>query len=120
MEEPRDEIDELDNEPEIERPRLSLPFQGAGDDASDETSPKSPPRLSLPFNEEDLTIEYPRRALPDRDRERLSMLSPGVGRFSDFGETRLQSDSEDGDETGVISEHAGEDTMMSGGDFDRG
>lgn len=119
MEEPRDEIDELDNEPEIERPRLSLPFQGP-DDGSDETSSNSPPRLSLPFNEDDLTVEYPRRDLPDRDRERLSMFSAGAGRISDFGEIRFQSDTDVGDETGVISEHAGEDTMISGGDFDRG
>ncbi|KAJ5219877.1 hypothetical protein N7468_009081 [Penicillium chermesinum] len=119
VEESVDEIDELDNEPEIERPRLSLPFQGA-DDASDETSPKSPPRLSLQFNEEDLTVEYPRRALPDRDRERLSMLSPGVGRISDFGGTQIQSDSDGGDETGVISERAADETLISGGDFDRG
>jgi hypothetical protein len=36
----------------------------------------------------------------------------------DFGETRYDSD--DADETGIIGEEDGDNTMMSGGDFDRG
>lgn len=126
MEEPKDEIEELDEEPEIERPRLSLPIQEVGD-GSDEASPEMrPPRMSLAFEDDDITyqsVEYPRRDIGDRDRERLSMISRGTGRFSEvFGETRLESDSDAGEETGIVGvyDEAPEDTMISGGEFDRG
>lgn len=65
------------------------------------------------------SVEYPRDA-SIRDRDRLSMMSRATGRISgDFDETRLESD--DADETGIMGEDdEAEDTMMSGGDFDRG
>lgn len=121
----KDEFDELDNEPEIERPRLSLPIEeveGEGDDASPEMRP---PRLSLAFDDDDITyrsVEYPRRDISDRDRERLSMISRVTGRMSeDFGDTRLGSEFDAGDETGLAGDDdAPDETMISGGDFDRG
>lgn len=121
VEEPKDEFDELDNEPEIERPRLSLPIQEV-EEGSEEATP--PPRMSLAFEEDDITyrsVEYPRRELSVRDRERLSMISRATGRFSeDFG--RLESDFDAGEDTGIVDddEDVPEDTMISGGDFDRG
>ncbi|KAE8416312.1 centromere kinetochore component CENP-T-domain-containing protein [Aspergillus pseudocaelatus] len=124
LEPEKDEIEELDNEPEIERPRLSLPLEDV--EEQEEASPEPrPPRLSLAFEEEDITVEYPRRATSEHDRARLSMMSFGNPRLSEnFGDaTRLESDSEDGDDTGI--EH-GEDrenqdeTVMSQGAFDRG
>lgn len=84
-----------------------------------------PPRMSLPFAEEDIdmdityrSVEYPRDA-SIRDRDRLSMMSRGVGRISgDFDDTRLESDA--ADDTGIIDDDEADDTMMSGGDFDKG
>lgn len=92
------------------------------EEGSEEATP--PPRMSLAFEDDDITyrsVEYPRRDLADRDRERLSMISRATGRFSeDFG--RLESDFDAGEETGVVDDGEGvpEDTMISGGDFDRG
>ena len=124
IEEPIDEFEQLDNEPAIEPPRLSLPIQES-EEEGDETSPEMrPPRMSLAFGEEDMdityqSVEYPRRETSIRDRERLSILSRATGRISgDFEETRLESD--DAEETGIIGEDEEEDTMFSGGDFDRG
>ena len=119
---PMDEIEELDNEPEIERPRLSLPL---GDvDEEDEGSPEMPPpRLSLAFEDEDITVEYPRRAANEQDRARLSMMSFGGPRLSEnFGDsTRLESGSEGGDDTtGLHGVGEGDETVMSQGAFDRG
>ncbi|KAJ5162349.1 hypothetical protein N7492_007741 [Penicillium capsulatum] len=127
VEDPIDEIEELDNEPEVAPPRLSLPIQEV-EDESEEASPEMrPPRLSIPFEDDDITyrsVEYPRRDLADRDRDRLSMMSRGaLGRISeDFGDTRLESDFDVGEETGIVDddEDAQEETMISGGDFDRG
>ncbi|EAW09226.1 uncharacterized protein ACLA_034290 [Aspergillus clavatus NRRL 1] len=124
-EEEKDEIEELDNEPELERPRLSLPLDDV--EEVDEGSPEMrPPRLSLAFDEEDIThvsVEYPRRAATDHDRARLSMMSFGNPRLSEnFGDsTRLESGSEDGegDDTGIVGEGMDE-TLMSQGAFDRG
>ncbi|KAJ5336984.1 Histone-fold [Penicillium brevicompactum] len=122
VEEPLDEFEQLDNEPLVEPPRLSLPIQGSSS-GDDETSPEMrPPRMSLALGEDDMdmtyqSVEYPRRETSIRDRERLSMMSR-AGRISgDFEETRLESD--DAEETGLIVEDE-EATMMSGGDFDRG
>ncbi|KAJ6009675.1 hypothetical protein N7522_004691 [Penicillium canescens] len=123
VEEPKDEFEELDNEPEIERPRLSLPIQESEEEDEDASPEMRPPRMSLALGEEDMdityrSVEYPRDT-SIRDRDRLSMMSRATGRISeDFGETRYDSD--DADETGIIGEEGGEDTMMSGGDFDRG
>ncbi|KAJ5306543.1 hypothetical protein PENANT_c031G01077 [Penicillium antarcticum] len=123
VEEPKDEFEELDNEPEIERPRLSLPIQESEEEDDDASPEMRPPRMSLALGEEDMdityrSVEYPRDA-SIRDRDRLSMMSRVTGRISeDFGETRYDSD--DADETGIIGEEDGEDTMMSGGEFDRG
>lgn len=118
----RDEIDELDNEPEIERPRLSLPLQEV--EEVEEGSPDMPPpRLSLALDEGDIThgsIEYPRRETSDRDKARLSMMVPRPS--ENFGDlTRLESEPDE-DETGEV-EDEGEDqdeTGISEGAFDRG
>lgn len=111
----------MDNEPEIERPRLSLPLDDV--DEEDEGSPEIPaPRLSLAFEEEDITVEYPRRATSDRDRARLSMMSFSGPRLSDnFGDsTRLESGSEGGDDTGLHDVGGPDETVISQGAFDRG
>ncbi|KAJ5152968.1 uncharacterized protein N7482_009446 [Penicillium canariense] len=124
-EEPIDEIEELDNEPEMERPRLSLPLQEI-EEGSDDASPgMSPPQLSIPFDDDDITyrsVEYPRRDLADRDRDILSMMGPrGIRMSENFGGTQLESDSDAAEETGIVGDDGfADDTMISGGDFDRG
>lgn len=123
MEEPIDEIDELDNEPELERPRLSLPMQESTE-GSEEGSPDiPPPRLSIAFDDDDMTyqsVEFPRRDLAIRDKERLSEIRR-IRMSDDFGDTRLESDFDAGEETGIVGDDGfGDDTMISGGEFDRG
>ncbi|KAJ5710823.1 hypothetical protein N7488_004979 [Penicillium malachiteum] len=118
----RDEIEELDNEPEIEPPRLSLNIQES-EDGSEKASSETPPRMSLAFDDDDITyqsVEYP-RDISIRDHARLSMM-PGVGRHSEnFGEIQLDSESDSNDETGVLGgEEVLDDTMTSGGEFDQG
>ncbi|KAL3472644.1 centromere kinetochore component CENP-T-domain-containing protein [Aspergillus californicus] len=130
-----DEFDELDNEPPPERPRLSLPVEDVeeddddDDDDDDEGSPEiRPPRMSLAFEEDDVThtsVEYPRRATFDRDRTRLSMMSQGAGRLSEiFGDaTGSEIDSDAGDATGIIGDDDDgeqDETVLSQGAFDRG
>lgn len=118
-----DEIEELDNEPEIERPRLSLPLAEEEDEEEAEGSPEPrPPRFSLAFEEEDITVEYPRRAPSEQDKARLSMASFGAPRLSEFGDaTRFESGSEDEGDTGIMHDDDGQDeTLMSQGAFDRG
>lgn len=86
-----------------------------------------PPRISLAFDEEDIThgsIEYPRRDISDRNRARMSVMSPGGFRPSEnFGDlTRLGSDPEE-DEAGGLAHEEGEgpdETVISQGAFDRG
>ncbi|EPS26657.1 hypothetical protein PDE_01595 [Penicillium oxalicum 114-2] len=124
VEQQLDEIEELDNEPELERPRLSLPLQESME-ASEEGSPDMPPpRLSIAFDEEDLTyqsVEFPRRDLAIRDKERLSMIDRAARMSEDFGDARLESDEEIEEDTGIVGEDGfADDTMISGGDFDRG
>lgn len=123
----RDEIDELDNEPVPERPRLSLPIdEDTGE--IEEGSPEPPPRLSLAFDEEDITqrsVEYPRRAMSEQDRARLSRMSFGDVRLSEnFGDlSRLDGASETGDVTTLQQgndEEAQEDTTLGQGAFDAG
>ena len=127
-----DEIDELDREPELERPRLSLPItqheaQGRrinergkdkedeeDEDEGEESSPElRPPRLSLTMDEmtADLThrsYEFPRRmAMEKGDDQRLSMMSYGDGgsRVSEnvVESTRL-SENDGGDFSGMQDE----------------
>ncbi|KAJ5110915.1 hypothetical protein N7532_001450 [Penicillium argentinense] len=119
---PKDEIEELDEESETEPPELTLPLQEV--EGSDEgSSARTPPRLSLPFDDDDITyrsVEYP-RDVSIRDQERLSIMSRNFRPSDVFGETQLESDDEDGDQTGIVGEEdAADDTMVSGGDFDRG
>ncbi|KAJ0422118.1 centromere kinetochore component CENP-T-domain-containing protein [Aspergillus carlsbadensis] len=121
-----DEIDELDNEPAPERPRLSLPLDEVEED-DDEGSPEiRPPRMSLALEDDDMThtsVEYPRRATFDRDRGRLSMMSYGARLSENFGAaTGLEDGSEDGDATGMaLEEDDGHDeTIISQSAFDRG
>ncbi|KAJ9202990.1 hypothetical protein DTO164E3_1567 [Paecilomyces variotii] len=124
----KDEIDELDNEPEIPKPRLSLPIEM---DEEDEDGPDiPPPRLSLAFEEEDITqasIEYPRRAMAEADRARLERMSFGDVRLSEnFGDLsrleNLDDLSDAGDYTGLQQDEAeerGDVTGISAG-FDAG
>ncbi|KAL1851849.1 hypothetical protein Plec18170_006152 [Paecilomyces lecythidis] len=100
----KDEIDELDNEPEIPKPRLSLPIEV--DEDEDDGPDIPPPRLSLAFEEEDITqasIEYPRRAMADADRARLERMS--------FGDVRLSEN------FGDLSRLENVDDMSEGGDY---
>ncbi|OOQ90706.1 hypothetical protein PEBR_03318 [Penicillium brasilianum] len=121
VEEPIDEIEALDNEPELERPRVSLPMQGSTE-GSEEGSPDiPPPRLSIPFDDDDKSVEFPRRDLAIRDQEQLAIMRRDLRVSEDFGETQLESDSDAGEETGIIIDDGfGDDTMISGGEFDRG
>ncbi|KAL1963738.1 hypothetical protein VTN77DRAFT_7804 [Rasamsonia byssochlamydoides] len=123
----RDEIDELDNEPVPERPRLSLPIDDDTGEIED-GSPDTPPRLSLAFDEDDITqrsVEYPRRAMSEQDRARLSRMSFGDVRLSEnFGDlSRLDGMSETGDTTTLQQgndEEAHDDTTLGQGAFDAG
>jgi hypothetical protein len=121
VEEPIDEIEALDNEPELERPRISLPMQGSTE-GSEEGSPDiPPPRLSIPFDDDDKSVEFPRRDLAIRDQEQIAMMRRDLRVSEDFGDTQLESDSDAGEETGIIIDDGfGDDTMISGGEFDRG
>lgn len=48
-------------------------------------------------------------------------MSRNFGRPSDvFQDNQSDSDADEGDETGIVEDDGGEDTMISGGDFDRG
>ncbi|KAL2816903.1 centromere kinetochore component CENP-T-domain-containing protein [Aspergillus granulosus] len=122
-----DEIDELDNEPAPERPRLSLPLDEVEEEDDDDGSPEiRPPRMSLALEDDDMThtsVEYPRRATFGQERGRLSMMSYGARLSENFGDaTGLESGSEDGDATGIVlGEDGGQDeTLVSQGAFDRG
>lgn len=118
----KDEFEILDNEPELERPRLSLPLEEV--DEVDEEPEMRPPRLSLAIEEDDITVEYPRRAANELERGRLSMMGPRLS--ENFGDaTRLDSDDEDDEgDTGLVhGDDAGDEadeTIDSQGAFDRG
>ncbi|KAL4906900.1 hypothetical protein BDW74DRAFT_129580 [Aspergillus multicolor] len=124
-----DEIDELDNEPAPERPRLSLPLEEVGEEDEDGSPEIRPPRMSLALGDDDISnddvthtsIEYPRRATLDH-RNRLSMMSAGGPRLSEnFGDaTELESGSDAGEDTGVIQDGDQDETIISQGAFDRG
>jgi hypothetical protein len=124
----RDEIDELDDEPVPERPRLSLPMNEVTGDIEDGSPDIPPPRLSLAFDEEDITqrsIEYPRRAMSERDRQRLSRMSFGDVRLSEnFGDlSRVDGTSEPGDTTMLQQgndEEVQDDTTLGQAAFDAG
>lgn len=123
----RNETDDLDNEPIPERPRLSLPISEDTTTTTDD-SPVPPPRLSLPFDEEDITqrsVEYPRRALSEKDRARLERMSFGDVRMSEnFGDlSRFDGASETGDATmlqQMNEEQMQEDATLSQEGFDAG
>jgi hypothetical protein len=94
----RDEIDSLDDESVPERPRLSLPLIDGSGESEDGSPDIPPPRISLPIDEDDITqrsIEYARRDMAERDRQRLSRMSFGDMRLSEnFGDA--SSDVEEG------------------------
>lgn len=118
-EDPIDEFEELDNEPENSPPRLSLPIQES-EEGSDDPTP--PPRMSAAFDD-DITyrsVEYPMRETSIRDQQRLSMYSQ-AGRLSENFRGQLDSDSDEGEQTGLFGrDEAADDTMFSAGDFDQG
>ncbi|OKL62915.1 hypothetical protein UA08_01991 [Talaromyces atroroseus] len=102
--EEEDETLVLDNEPLPERPRLSLPIDVDSGTSENGSPDLPPPRLSLQFDEDDITqrsVEYPRRAISEQDRQRLERMSFGDVRLSEnFGDlTRLDAFSEHGDTT---------------------
>ncbi|KAL3436787.1 centromere kinetochore component CENP-T-domain-containing protein [Aspergillus tetrazonus] len=130
-----DEIDALDKEPDPERPRLSLPLEDVEEEDDDGSPEIRPPRMSLALGDDDMlhddithddmthtSVEYPRRATLDRDRNRLSMVSAGGPRLSEnFGDaTGLESDSDVGGNTGVMPDGEQDETIISHGAFDRG
>ncbi|OJD16896.1 hypothetical protein AJ78_02994 [Emergomyces pasteurianus Ep9510] len=111
---PPQPIDDLDEEPDLPRPRLSLPLRDmiVEDDGSPEMQP---PRLSLALDEDiDLTwrsIEMPRRDRSIQDRATLSRASMGSNRFSDrFGDLSRMEDLEEVEEVDY--------TMVRGEDDD--
>lgn len=125
------EIEELDEEPDMPRPRLSLPMEDMGSrQEDDDGSPDMPPpRLSLLADEEDDTtqrsIEMPRRERPARDLARLSRRSFVSTRFSDhFGDlSRMEDMTERLDETmthGMGEEEEQIDTSLGQQAFDAG
>jgi hypothetical protein len=125
VEEPIDEIEELDNEPELERPRLSLPMQESAEGSEEGSLDISPPRPSIALDDEDLTydvtMEFPRRDMAIRDQEIISTMGRDVRMSDNFEETQLGSDFDAGEETGIIGDDGfGDDTMISGGEFERG
>ncbi|KUL83920.1 hypothetical protein ZTR_06872 [Talaromyces verruculosus] len=123
-----DETVYLDREPLPERPRLSLPLHADSGTSSDGSPDLPPPRLSLQFDEDDITqrsVEYPRRAISDKDRQRLERMSFGDVRMSEnFGDlTRLDAFSEAGDITGLVQGDGDEDieqTQLDEAAFDAG
>lgn len=126
-EEVKDEIDELDREPEVERPRLSLPIEEEDEEGENDGGIEMrPPRLSLAIDEEEITlrsVEYPREAGDESNQGRPSLMSyAGVRLSENFGETTgLESGSERGDDTGLRGAFEGEDdTTISQGAFDKG
>ncbi|KKZ64545.1 hypothetical protein EMCG_01424 [[Emmonsia] crescens] len=110
---PPQPVDDLDEEPDLPRPRLSLPLREmiVEDDGSPEMQP---PRLSLAFDEDiDLTwrsIEMPRRDRSIHDRATLSRVSMGSNRFSDrFGDLSRMEDLEEEEEDYTITHADDED-----------
>jgi hypothetical protein len=126
---PVDDTDDLDQEPDIPKPRLSLPMRDMAPGEDDEGSPEmKPPRLSLAFDEEELTqrsMEFAMRDRSERDMTLLSRNSLGSTRLSDrFGElSRLDAFSEDGEDYTVMQEDDGNEALEAGSDqelFDAG
>jgi hypothetical protein len=118
----RDGLDELDNEPVPERPRLSLPIDDVTEEYEEGSPDIPPPRLSLALDEEDLTqqsVEYPRRLTDELERTRQSRLSENFGDLS-----RVESVSEGRDNTIVLQQgeedQVLEDTTITQGAFDAG
>lgn len=122
-----DETIALDNEPLPPRPRLSLPLDADSGTSEDGSPNMPPPRLSLHFDEDDITqrsVEYPRRAISDTDRQRMERMSFGDVRLSEnFGDlTRLDAFSEHGDITVLNQDDDGdmEQTQLDEAAFDAG
>ena len=122
-----DETLVLDNEPLPERPRLSLPIDVDSGTSEDGSPDMPPPRLSLQFDEDDITqrsVEYPRRAISEKDRQRMERMSFGDVRLSEnFGDlTRLDAFSEHGDTTMLPQDDGGdiEQLQLDEAAFDAG
>lgn len=122
---PADDTDDLDREPDIPRPRLSLPLREMApeeEEEGDEGSPEmKPPRLSLAFDEEEITqrsMEFAMRDRSEKDMATLSRNSFGSTRMSDrFGElSRLDALSEDGEDHTVMQDDDGNEYLESGSD----
>jgi hypothetical protein len=126
-----DDTDDLDTEPDIPRPRLSLPLRDMlpeGEDEDDGSPEMKPPRLSLPFDEDEITqrsMEFAMRDRSEKDLTTLSRNSFGSARMSDrFGElSRLDALSEDGEDYTMMDEDDGNEPLHSGSEqelFDAG
>ncbi|EAS35071.3 uncharacterized protein CIMG_00425 [Coccidioides immitis RS] len=95
------ESEDLDEEPDLPRPRLSLPMHEMIVPGDGDGSPEIvPPRLSLPLDEDDFTqrsIEMPRRERSTRDLATLSRYSLASTRFSEhFGDASRLEYTEEG------------------------
>ncbi|KAK2758055.1 hypothetical protein FQN54_004461 [Arachnomyces sp. PD_36] len=123
--EPVDDTDALDQEPDIPRPRLSLPLRDMIPEEDEGSPDMKPPRMSLAFDEEELTQRSMEFAMRDRSEKDMTMLSRhSLGRLSDrFGElSRLDAFSEDEGET-IMHDDDGNEPLGSGSDqelFDTG
>ncbi|KAI1919813.1 hypothetical protein LOZ03_000725 [Ophidiomyces ophidiicola] len=93
--------DELDRDSDISVPRLSLPMEEMNVIDDDDGSPEIvPPRLSLLFDEDDITqrsIEMPRRERTAHESAIMSRHSLTSTRFSEhFGDASRMEDTEEG------------------------
>ncbi|KAI9716087.1 MAG: hypothetical protein M1812_005514 [Candelaria pacifica] len=96
------EEEELERDPELPRPRLSMRIDEEEDD-EDEGFYMAPPRLSIPLEEDDdntqRSIELPRRAVSERPYGKPSRVSfeslRSSDRFADLNELGLDAYSDD-------------------------
>ena len=104
------EDDELDRQPDMPTPRLSMPIdKGDEDDQDDDSFHVPPPRLSVPLDDDTYTqksIEVPRRAISEQPYGRSSRGSFGSirmsDRFADIHELGLDAVSEVGAEDSML------------------
>jgi len=102
------EEEPFERDPDLPRPRLSMPI----DDDDDDSFQLAPPRLSEPLWEDNTqrSIEVPRRAISEQPANRIGRESFGVLRLSDRFADINELDSD------VVSDPANDDD--AGPDFD--
>lgn len=90
--------DPLEQEPDLPRPRLSLPLENEEDGDDSQLDPA--PQLSMPLDEDSViskTIELGRRAVSEQPQSIFSRGSFGSIRVSDVGDLSKFSALSDGD-----------------------